>query len=111
MPNPRKYCKTVEINLNLFAFVGYQENSKNNNTLIMYCNKTKTWSSKVQLRLDDNYFCVCSFKKNLYVIHETGKCFIYNPKSDKRFQLAEQEKKVFQQRVQFSKVKLLLLEV
>ena len=58
MPYPRKYCKTVVINSNLFVFGGYYKNSKNNDTLIRYGNKTKTWSSKAQLRLNDNYFCV-----------------------------------------------------
>ena len=68
----------------------------NNDTLIRYCNKTKTWSSKAKFRLDDNYFCVCSFEKNLYVIYETGQCFVYNPKSDIWFKLADtREKRVF----------------
>ena len=45
MPNPRKFCKTVVINSDLFVLGGKCENSKNNDTLIRYCNKTKTWSS------------------------------------------------------------------
>ena len=72
LPNPRNQIKTVGINSDLFVLGEYYENSKNNYTLTNFCNKTKTWSSKAQLRLDNNWFCVCSFKKNLYVIYKTG---------------------------------------
>ena len=96
MPNSRKCCKTVVINSNLFVLGLYYENSKNNDTLIGNCNKTKTLSSKAQLRLDYNYFCFYSFKKDFYVIHETVQCFVYNPKSDNWFKLADtREKRVF----------------
>ena len=56
MPNLRKFSKTVVVNTDLFVFGGYYENLKNNNILIKHCNKTKTWSSKAQLRQDDNLF-------------------------------------------------------
>ena len=60
MPNPREYCKTVVTNSNLFVFGGYYGNSKNNDTLIRYCNKTKIWSSKASRR---QLFCVCFSRK------------------------------------------------
>ena len=85
MPNELYCCKTAIVNSDLFVLGGYSQNGEFNKSIIKLCNKTKTWSSKVQLLLNHNYFCVCSFKKNLYLIYGTGKCFVYNLKNDKWF--------------------------
>ena len=89
MPNNLRDCKTAVINSDLFILGGFSEYRKLNNLILKFCNKTKTWSSKVQSRIYNNYFCMCSFKKNLYVINETRQCFVYNLKRYKWTKLAD----------------------
>ena len=89
--NKNYFCKTAVVNSDLFVLGGFSQEDKFNKPILKFFNKNKTLSFKAQLRLDDNHFCVCSFKKNLYVIHVTGKCFVYNFQSDKWFQLADTE--------------------
>ena len=89
MPKELYFCKTAVVNSNLFVLGGFSKGLKFNKSIIKFCNKTKTWSSKAQLSLNDNYFCVCSFKNNLNLINKTGHGFVYNLKADKSFQLAD----------------------
>ena len=72
IPNELEMSESAVVNSELFIFGGYLQNEKFDKHNIKFCNKTKTWSSKAQLPLKDNCFCVCSFKKNLYVIYKTG---------------------------------------
>ena len=93
MPNKLRDCKSAVVNSDLFILGGYSKFGVRgfNKSILKFCNKTKTWSSKAQLPLDDDLFCVCSFKENLYVIYKTGQCFVYSLKSDKWFQLANKK--------------------
>ena len=95
MPKELYYCKTAVVNSDLFVLGGFSQNEKLSNSLFKFCNKTKTWSFKTQLRLDENFFWVCSFKKNLYVVYETGKLFVYNLKNENWFQLGDTKDKRF----------------
>ena len=81
MPYERRDCKTAVINSELFVFGGYSKNNTYDKSIRKLCIKNKTWSLKTQLYLNDNKFCLCSFKKNLYVINGTG-FSLYNLKND-----------------------------
>ena len=95
MPNKLKDCKSAVVNSELFILGGYLQNKKFNKLIIKFCNKTKTWSSKVKLGIEDSYFCIISFKKKLYVVYATANCFVYNSKNDEWNQLASTKEKRF----------------
>ena len=86
--NVRYDCKAVITNSELFIFGGYLINDKYDTSIRKFCIKNKTWSCKTQLYLNDNKFCLCSFKKNLYVVNGTS-FFLYNSKNDQRTQKAK----------------------
>ena len=86
IPKALKKCKTAVINSNLFVLGEYSNRSTYNKSVRKLFLKNKTWSSKAQLCLNKNPFCICSFKKNLYVIDATGRFFVYNLKNDKWIQ-------------------------
>ena len=106
----RGECKTVVISSELIVLGGYSQNNPYDKSVRKFCNRTKTWSFKTQLLLD-NSFCVCSFKKNLYVFYGLGICCYYNLKLKKGFKKLLQNIGCVEHRVQFLMVKLLLLEV
>ena len=93
MLNELRGCKTAVVSSELFILGRFSQQIKLNKHIIKFCNKTKTWSFKAQLPLNDIHFCVCSFKKSIYVIYETGFCFTYNLKIDKWTKLAGTTKK------------------
>ena len=86
IPKALKKCKTAVINSNLFVLGEYSNRSTYNKSVRKLFLKNKTWSSKAQLCLNKNPFCICSFKKNLYVIDAAGRFFVYNLKNDKWIQ-------------------------
>ena len=91
MPKKLYFCKTAVVNSGLFVLGGLNHNEKFDKSVVKFSKKTKTWSSKVQLILDDNSLCccVCSFQKKLYVFQEPGQCFVYNMKKDKWTEIAD----------------------
>ena len=100
MPKERYNCKTAVIYSDLFVLGGYLRNgkiSKNGrkfcNSSRKFCYKTQTWSSETKLPVNDNYYCVCTFKKKLYVIHGDKIMFVYNLKKEKWTQLADTKQK------------------
>ena len=88
MPYARKICKTAVINSELFVLGGYTKNYTYDKSFRKFCIKNKTWSLKTQQYLNDNRFCLCSFKKNLYIVNETS-FFLYNLKNDQWTQKAK----------------------
>ena len=106
MPKELDDCKTAIISSDLFVVGGYLQNSEFYNSIRKFCNKTKTWSCRTQLNLNTNYFYICSFKNNFYVVCETGTCHVNNLKSDEWNQKAA-AKEVRHSAA--SKVKFLLL--
>ena len=88
LPYALSKCKTALINSKLFVLGGYSKNNTYDKSIKKFCIKNKTWSCKTQLYLNGNEFCLCSFKKNLYVLDGTS-FFLYNSKNDKWTQRAE----------------------
>ena len=88
MTYERSRCKTAIINSELFVLGGCLKNNKFDKSIRKFRIKNKTWSWKTQTCLNDNKFCLCSFKKNLYVV--SGKSFcIYNFKNNQWIQKAK----------------------
>ena len=82
IPKVLTKCKIAAINSDLFV-LGECSITRTYKSVRKLFIKNKTWSSKAQLCLDRSPFCVCSFKKNLYVIDATGRFFVYSLKNDK----------------------------
>ena len=110
MPYARSECKTVVINSELIVLGGYSQNNPYDKSVRKFSNTTKTWSCKTQLLLG-NSFCVCSFKKNLYVFSGPGICCYYNLKLEKWFQISSTNKSICKVSCSGLKAKLLLLKV
>ena len=82
MPYARYNCKTAVINSEIFIFNGFSRNIMyDKQYLSKFCHKNKTRSSNIQMSLNDDKFCLCSIKKNLYVISRNSFDF-YNLKKD-----------------------------
>ena len=114
MPKELYKCKTAIVNSDLLVLGGKKRNERINKSVIRFCNKIKTWSSIGQLSLDVGSYCVCSFKKKLYiynVVHAVAKCFVYDVKKDKWIRLADTKEHRYNAACSVFEGKMFLLEV
>ena len=68
MLEARYYCETAVINSDIVVVGGYNNDDKNLFSVELFKRNQNKWFHKTELSDKKEYFCVCSFKQNLYII-------------------------------------------
>ena len=89
MPEALYDCKTAVVNSDLFVFGGFTQYGDIGSCVRKFCNKTKTWTCKLQPDVNFNYCSTCTFKKNIYVMRHDELCFVYNFETNKLIRIAD----------------------
>lgn len=96
MLEARYECKTAVVNSYIVVVGGYKNAHKNSCSVELLKSNKNHWIYKTELPDKGEYFFICSFKQNLYIIggrNNNGRilksCFVYNMKCDIWNQIAD----------------------
>ena len=95
MLEARYYCKTAVINSDILVVGGFNYTGKRLYSVKNFQKKIKSWIHKTELSDKRKYFCICSFKQNLYIVggeksrQSTKSCFVYHMKCNRWRQIAD----------------------
>ena len=89
-------CKPAVINSNIVVVGGFNNTNKVLYSVEQFKQNEKSWVYKTEIPDKRTHFCICSFKRNLYMLggrydnfQTLRSCFVYNMKYERWTKIAD----------------------